>query len=260
MFSKEGRCHYHRAPLAEVICQLRFPEILTIQANAPVDFQEAIREEYPVYLRRQELSAPKLSGLPGNLSLQKQESVNNYQFSSPDGIWRINLTSKFISLTCTNYPCWEEFAAHLDKPLAAFIQIYRPAFFQRVGLRYVNFISRQALELEDVPFRELIRPCYLGPLAEEEIPEISTLRCNVDFETNLRNGCRARIHAGPGKIKRGNKEDPEVKFIFDQDLSSLGQIPPKLSVGTLQVLHHHAGILFRGAVTQRLHEAMEPQD
>ena len=41
----------------------------------------------------------------------------------------------------------EEFAARLDQPLAAFLQIYQPAHFDRVGLRYVNFISRQALRL-----------------------------------------------------------------------------------------------------------------
>ena len=35
--------HYARSPLVEVICQLRFPAILSIGANDPVDFQEAIR-------------------------------------------------------------------------------------------------------------------------------------------------------------------------------------------------------------------------
>ena len=41
MFSHEKRCNYQHNQLAEVICQLRFPEILAIQANLPVDFQEA---------------------------------------------------------------------------------------------------------------------------------------------------------------------------------------------------------------------------
>lgn len=260
MFSNEPRRHYRSSPLAEVICQLRFPEILTLRANAPADFQEAIRREYPVFVQRQEFPAPKLTGVAGSLTVQKQEAVNNYQFSSADGVWRINLTSKFISLTCTNYTCWEDFAAHLDKPLAAFIQAYSPAFFERVGLRYLNFISRARLELEEVPFRELIRPCYLGPLMEEDVSESSSLRCNVDFETSLRGGCRARIHAGPGKVKRGGKEDPEVKFIFDQDLFMSGQLPLNLSAGALQVLHHHALSIFQGAVTRRLLEAMEPID
>ena len=36
MFSKEPRCIYSRNQLAEVICQLRFPEILAIAASSPV--------------------------------------------------------------------------------------------------------------------------------------------------------------------------------------------------------------------------------
>ena len=46
------------------------------------------------------------------------------------------------------YPGWEAFGQHFDLPLAQFIRIYQPAFFQRIGLRYVNIFSRRALELE----------------------------------------------------------------------------------------------------------------
>ena len=42
MFSYEDRCIYRRSPLIEVICQLRFPAILRIDAQAPAQFQEAI--------------------------------------------------------------------------------------------------------------------------------------------------------------------------------------------------------------------------
>lgn len=258
MFSKESRCRYQAHQLAEVICQFRFPEILAIGAKDPVDFQEAIREEFPVFSRRQEIPAPKLTGVPGGVAVQKQHPVTNYQFSSADGVWRINITTKFISLTCGKYTCWEDFAAHLDKPLAAFLQIYKPAYFERVGLRYLNFISRFALGLEDVPFSELIAPCYLGPLAEEDVSEASTTRCSVDCELTLRGGCRAKLHAGPGLVRRGGKEDKEIKFIFDQDLYMPGQLQLNLAVGALQTLHHQAGSIFRGAITQKLHEAMEP--
>lgn len=258
MFSTEDRCHYGSNPLAEVICQLRFPEILAVSAGDPVEFQEAIRADYPIFLRRQEIPAPRLTGIPGNMAVQNQKPITNYQFSSADGHWRVNLTNKFISLTCTNYTTWEAFAAHLDKPLAAFIQIYKPAHFERVGLRYLNFISRTSLGLEGVPFRELIRPCYLGPLAEADVAEIATTRCSVDCELTIRGGCRAKLHAGPGLVKRGGMEDKEVKFIFDQDLFMTGQLQLNLAVGALQTLHSQADSIFRGAITDKLHEAMEP--
>ena len=47
MFSHESRCEYRCNQLAEVICQLRFPEILTIGTTVPDRFQEAIRMDFP---------------------------------------------------------------------------------------------------------------------------------------------------------------------------------------------------------------------
>lgn len=258
MFSTENRCAYRKNQLQEVICQLRFPEILAIGANVPVAFQEAIRDEYPQYTARKEAPAPKITGTPGNFSLENPPASVNYQFTSADGVWRINLTSKFISIACTRYTGWEDFAARLDKPLAAFIKLYKPAYFERVGLRYVNFISRKALDLEGVPFKELIRGCYLGILAEEDVPEHSAARCSVDTELAIRGGCKVKIHAGPGLIKKNGVQDPEVKFIFDQDLFLNGKLPVNLSAGALQTLHGQAFAIFRGAITDTLHDALEP--
>ena len=199
MYSAEARCRYGKNQLAEVICQFYFPEILSIAANSPVDFQEAIRDQYPRFQRRMEIPAPKLAGKPGQFRLENQPGTINCQFASSDDVWRVNLTSRFISLSCSRYTCWEEFAAHLDKPLAAFIQIYRPAYFQRIGLRYINSISRKALGLEDKRFSELIAPNYLGPLAFPEANEATASRCNVDMEMAIRGGCRMQLHAGPAK-------------------------------------------------------------
>ena len=260
MFSTRDHCHYRSNQIAEVICQLRFPEILSIGTTAPAAFQDAIRDEFPQFIRRQDLPAPKITGMPGHLSLENQPGVINYQFSSADGTWRVNLTSRFISLTCNRYSSWEDFAKKLDKPLAAFIQIYKPAYFERIGLRYLNFISRYELGLEGVPFSQLIAPCYLGPLMEEDVQEANSTRCNIDAELNIRGGCRLKVHAGPGFVKKNGKSDQEVKFIFDQDLFMPGQIPVNLSAGALQTLHAQAWSIFRGAITDQLHNAMDPID
>ena len=233
MFSKEERVCYKYNQLGEVICQLRFPEILTIEANIPADFQEAIRDEFPRYSLRKETPMPKLSGAPGNLQLEKQPQNNNYQFVSADGVWRVNLTSRFISLACSRYTSWEEFAAKLDKPLAAFIKIYRPAYFERVGLRYLNFISRKALGLPTTPYRELIQSQYLGLLSDEDVQESATTRSTVDAELAIRGGCRAKIHAGPGLVKRPGQNDQEPKFVLDLDLYMMGNVAVNLSAGCL---------------------------
>ncbi|MBQ9839173.1 MAG: TIGR04255 family protein [Oscillospiraceae bacterium] len=258
MFSNEDRCVYQLNPLGEVICQLRFPQILSIEADLPAKFQDAIRSEYPLFSQRMEAGAPKISGAPGNMSLENQPKTRNYQFASEDGVWRVNLTSRFISLATSRYTSWEEFAAKLDKPLASFIKIYKPAFFERVGLRYLNFISRSALGLEGTPFSELIAPCYLGILSCDDIAESACTRSSVDTELSIRGGCKAKIHAGPGLVQRNGQKDSEVKFIFDQDLYMPGKVPINLSAPCLQTLHGQAYSIFRGAITDILHRAMEP--
>ncbi len=259
MQSNNQRYIYKRNQLANVICQLRFPDILSINHEEPAKFQEAIREEFPIYAAQREQNPPKITGAPGNLKIETPPATINYQFSSVDGAWKVNLTKNFISLSCSKYECWEDFARRLDSPLAAFIQIYKPACFQRIGLRYINIISKEALELSHVPFRDMIAPEYTGILAFDSVNESAVNRCSFDTELALPGGCVAKIHAGTGRVSRNGIADKEIKFIFDQDLYMSGNIPVNYSAGSLQTLHSQAYPIFRGAITELLHEAMEPQ-
>ena len=113
--------------------------------------------------------------------------------------------------------------------------------------------------MENTPFRELIQSCYLGPLAEEDVADAAVNRSSVDAEMSIRGGCRLKLHAGPGLVKKNGQPDPEVKFIFDQDLFMPGQVAVNLSAGALSTLHSQAYGIFRGAITNLLHNAMEPE-
>ncbi|WP_295866303.1 TIGR04255 family protein [uncultured Oscillibacter sp.] len=262
LFSKHPRTAYANAPAHEVICQLRFPAILTINDNAPAEFQEAIREDFPQFARTEEAAPPQITGLGGpNPQLRQQKPVTNYRFISTDNLWKLNLTQNFIALSTLRYTGWEEFAAELDKPLAEFIRIYKPAYFERVGLRYVNIISREKLGLAGRPWPELIAPAYLGALGEPDVRPENVLNSAVDFQCKLDSSCAAKIHAGPGRLRSrpNTPQDPEVKFILDMDLSMGGQVACNLSAAGLETLHAHATELFEGAVTDALREAMQPE-
>jgi uncharacterized protein (TIGR04255 family) len=160
------------------------------------------------------------------------------------------------------YPGWESFGKHFDLPLAQFIRIYQPAYFERIGLRYVNIFSRTALDLAGEPWRDLIASPYLGVLAEEDVEESRARKCSVDVELSLDGSCSAKLHAGPGLVKKsgpGASQDPEVKFILDMDLFMAGQLDPRLAAAGLETLHGHSTALFQGAITDRLHTALEPR-
>lgn len=258
LFSNNDRYTYANSPLIETICQLRFPTILSIGSTVPAQFQEQVRSDFPRYVAREEQQPPKLV----NGKLEQVPPITNYNFISTDGLWKINLTQNFIALSTLRYGHWEEFAQKLDKILALFIQIYQPAFFERIGLRYVNIFSRRALELEGEPWRELIAAPYLGILAEEDVDESAARKCSVDVEMNLDSTCRVKLHASPGMVKQNvpnAPQDPEVKFILDMDLFMGGQIDPRMAAGGLETLHGHSTPLFQGAITDKLHTALEPR-
>ena len=261
LLSDRPRRVYRTSLTHEVICQLRFPTILTINNNPPDDFQESIRDIFPRYAVRQEKMQPQVLGLGGpNPQVKQQPPVSNYTFLSADGLWKLNLTQNFIALSTLRYTGWEEFARQLDRSLAQFISIYKPAYFERVGLRYVNIISREKLGLEGCRWADLLSPAYTGPLQQPDVREADVLNCGTDLQLKLSSSCQAKIHAGPGRVKNNApnaQQDAEVKFVLDMDLSMGGQLPCTLSAGALETLHGHATQLFEGAITDTLRNAMD---
>ena len=260
LLSQQPRTHFNRPQLREVICQLRFPAILTIDTQEPAAFQEAIRREFPRYARKQDRVAPKVTLVNGAPQVENQPSVTNHTFVSQDNKWKLNLTREFISLSTLSYDGWEHFGQMLDLPLAQFIRIYQPAFLQRIGLRYVNVFSRRDLDLEDMPWRELFTDPYLSILAEEDVMEQRAAAAGVTFDLALDSSCRVKVRSGPGVVNQnapGAVQDKEVKFILDMDLSMSGELAPMLAAGALETLHGHATPLFEGAIRDPLRRAME---
>ncbi len=260
---KDERYLYTRTPLVEVICQLRFPTILTIPANQPAEFQEAIRGEYPQFAARQEFPPPKVNGVgTPNANLQQSTPVTNYNFISADGKWKVNLTADFIALSTMAYTRWEEFAQRLDILLAHFIRIYQPAWFERMGLRYLNAFSRKAVGMDGLLWDDLIQSQWLGILEEPDVDEAAVTKCSVDIDTLLKDGCRLKVHAGPGMIRKNipgqATPDGETRFILDCDVSTNGKLEPAHIPGKLEDMHTWADRLFQASVTRELHEAMGP--
>ena len=117
MKSSDGKPFvYEKAQLVEVICQLRFPPILSIDAKSPADFQDTVRDNFPRY----QLNVEKVQ------REGRVEEVKNHNFISEDGSYKLSLTKNFIALSTMRYTSWEDFAGKLDEPLGQFSRIYRP--------------------------------------------------------------------------------------------------------------------------------------
>lgn len=253
-----GRVIYGRNPLIEVIVQLRFPTILSINSSDPVEFQESIRDDYPLYQlgieneQEIEIVAQNDMFFP---SIRKNNQHKNHTFISADGKYKINLTSSFISISTINYTRWEELLTRFDKPLSKFIEIYRPPFFERIGLRYIDAFSRKTLEITDKKWSDLIHSAWLGALAT--IPEEKALNIGVDAEYLLDNGVsRAKIHTGLGLVNN----EPEKVFIVDSDFIHIANIQVNGYKEILEYLHNNSGAFIQSVIKESLHNAMKPEE
>jgi uncharacterized protein (TIGR04255 family) len=134
-FPEAPRVIYRKNPLNRVICQLRYPSILKINTESPADFQESIRREYPLYREKteflQENTIRGKTDLPTEMMNQLMQAsvTKNHEFRSEDGIWKINLTRNFLSISTSKYVRWEDFLERFMSSFKALMRIYMPPFF-----------------------------------------------------------------------------------------------------------------------------------
>ncbi len=259
-FPATQRVVYDKNILDTVICQLRFPPILRIDAEIPAAFQERIRGEYPSFKETGQLNLPipqdlKL-GVPGDvLRIGVPTGVKNYEFSSDDSQWTINLSRTFLGLTTKKYARWEGFKEKLQGPLEALLSIYSPAFFSRIGLRYIDIINRSALNLTDVDWTELLKPHLLGVLAS---PDVGKRVANMEaaYEIALLDGVsKVRVVT---RLVRSVQSD-EQYYMVDSDFFDNARNSIDQALAKLDYLHERATRLLQWCITPRLHQAMEPK-
>lgn len=259
-FPEVDRVVYSSNPLDQAIAQVRFPPILRIDADTPADFQDWVKDEFPAYSERSELSFQFPADVEGEsppsfaFQFSQASSSKNHEFESDDGSWKINLTRTFMALSTNDYTRWDDFTEKLAIPLNALIGEYGPSSFTRVGIRYINVICKSSFALEDQPWSELIQPRVVGMLAEPDISD-SVRRFDSKFEIQLSDG------EGLARIRTGfvqNNETEEICFKLDNDLFHGEKMEVDLVSDKLEYLHNRSRRLFRWSITDRLHNAMEP--
>lgn len=255
---KFKRVIYKKNPLIEVILQIKFPTILSINSKEPAEFQEAIRQMYPIYQlaveNEQELNIA-VNGESLLPSIVQKQQHKNHNFISADGQYKINLTSSFISLSTLSYTRWEDMLAHFQTPFQKFVEIYNPPFLERVGLRYIDAFSREKLGLQGKEWNTLIRPTWLGALCS--IEEDRVIGSGLDVEYKLDNGIsRVKVHTGLGKVNTL----PDMVFIVDSDFIHIKNEKVEQFEAIANYLHNNAGQFIQSVITEDLHCAMLPEE
>lgn len=257
-FPEIERVIYQKLPLEEVICQIRFPPILTIDTEIPSVFQEAIRQEYPFFKETTNIINIDIPNnlkelFPKELTELPPRSEKNFEFLSKDRMSKINLTRDFLAISTRRYSRWESFRECILRPFEVFNRIYSPVIFIRIGLRYRNVIARSKLNLDGIPWNELIKPCILGILSETTIKTLNTIQTS---EIQMADG-KSVIRINNGLIEQVNNN--EMCYVIDNDFFLQDQIEPTDVFPMFDYFNLRSGRLFRWCITDRLHRAMEPE-
>ena len=208
-----------RAPLVRVLGQIMFPIIAKLaQQNEIAAFQDRIRSKYPLLNPEQ---VHHIEMTPGAEPRVRADVI--WRFASADRVWRVSLSTNFVSLETTAYTSRQEFVERLTDIARALEATVDPKLVLRVGVRYINRIEGDALDR----LAELIKPEVLGVLqtpfkdAAEHLITESMLRTE-----------EGQLLARWGSLPAGATVDPQAldpittpSWILDLDLFALEQGP-----------------------------------
>ncbi len=257
-FPSSPRVVYENNPLAEVVCQLRFPTILEIGTTDPAEFQKKIRDKYPLYEKKVSLQAPAaivefLSKLP----IQMPPESFTYKFLQDSRDRFISLDNQLIALTEKCYTTWEDFFPDLMMAVRVLQDVYHPAYHSRIGLRYVDVIDKAKLGLQDEGWQALIKPNILGMIGTEELARYVKEFQNVAVLA-LDDVPEGKVRIFHGTV-RTVKDSGDWVYVFDADFYMEGKVKYEDVEAILGKFNRHAGNLFRWSITERLHNALKPR-
>jgi uncharacterized protein (TIGR04255 family) len=193
-----------RAPLVNVIAQVRFPAVMKIEADSGfvATFQELIRKDYPILRPERQLGV--MVG-PGGVQSQDAGTVWRFETKDPDA-WQVTLSPTFVSLSTKRYTRRSDLIARLTVVLHALEGWLHPDVCDRVGIRYVDRVTGDQL----ARLSKLVRSEILGVAGDESmLGSIEVVHALSDtlFELDDMSQLRGRW----GRLPAGATYDPGIE-------------------------------------------------
>ncbi len=239
--------------MKRAVCQVRFPQILKIDSALPVDFQEAIRDRFPVFEKK---FVASIHGMSAELLqlVNNTAGIGAYTFRDETNHMQVTLNSSSISYAVNQPTRWETISDSLYFCIEALIKAYNPTFFSRVGLRYTNVIYKSRLGLDDIPWSELINSDLLGGIRNSYF---------LKYAIDSRNTLRLKDELGFILIQYGynvKEKQPDISsYILDFDIYQDERCEIHAVTDFVERAHARARRILRWSITDKLHEAMGPR-
>ncbi|MDR1395132.1 MAG: TIGR04255 family protein [Deltaproteobacteria bacterium] len=243
-------------PSLQAAVTLGFPEVLAVMARPPVEYQDSIIKQFPVFSLSRDLPLDRMPPvkIPGYVSgADPSHADKNYYFSSADDQWYLNLSVSSLSLGTMKYTTIQDYLERLEDPVRALTKIYRPPFYRSVSFRVLDSICPSLLGLPEVPWDELLKPWVLGLLANPVLaPLVRDYTCSALL--NIGSASWARVTGGlvlePEKedSRRFNPAFQVDTCLFFQYRQSLDEV-----LETFRTFYSYANEIFHSIITEKLY-------
>lgn len=263
------RVVYRHNPIVEVVCQARFirmteltnPEGLLSDLASLGYSVNAVGS--PINIQIRVTGTVVANAEPAPVS----QPLKNYAFASVDGVWTIAFNAESITLMCRkDYPGWNAFLPRFIELTNVYRKWFQGAKTIRLGLRYKDIIDREALNLAGVPWHELVEPFLLGALsvgalADDEVITEEHVRSSLTQAAVRLDECSLGLNSA---LMRAALDPAKTIFLIDADFFKQAELEGDLAAtnellqSNLEVLHDHAGAMFRRGIKERLHDALGP--
>ncbi|WP_353706965.1 TIGR04255 family protein [Cellulosimicrobium sp. ES-005] len=214
----EKKIRLKNAPLALVLCQIRWPEFQHLRGDLSETAQAfgSVLEEYPVISNLHEVA---YTLTPEGVSQQPGDKI--FQWHSIDGVWHISLSRRFVTMYCTTYTSFPEFLERLELVLEAVRAQVKVPLVERVGVRYVNQVTDSRL-VENLG--EYVRPEVLGYSGLVGMSDDVRLASSANQARYVVDDAALQVRSGI--VPPGETVDPAVSpaqvpsWVLDLDASS----------------------------------------
>lgn len=153
--------------LENVIAEIRFPTLLSLEKEPPEQIAKAWRKTFPNY-------TPGKTAEIGPAGIASPTA--NYHFSDRYQKYNVTLTSSSIALSTTKYSDFESFLSHLLTLISGSLEFLETDFFTRIGLRYINKIE---VPNNQQGFRQAVNSELAGALCSDVMGSIVNLKTEI---------------------------------------------------------------------------------
>lgn len=241
-FPRADEIRLANPPLAEVVCQVRFPPILRIAKEEPVDLQERVRRRFP-QLDLEHKMRVKVPAPGSEASPEATLSPRIYRFKNEEEDAFISLAPDFYALTSHNYSHWSRFVEDFGLVHGAVQEIYQPSNAKRVGLRFINHLTFENTGTSSVAeLFQLVRPELIAILEAKVWKDANKLVSQLTFVDEANDGQLTYNY--------GFETADGPKLVLDFDYYQQGNLPLAGLLERLERYHDIIHDVFRWSVLE----------